>query len=203
MKERDPLKMREFDYSLLEDLQFRASQDTQIELRNFLDDVNDFRKLPGLPYLVSDCGRVIEIFNNGNELNYGDRDGYKIVNMSWFGVPIVTGVHRLVMIAFYGEQKDKSVNHIDGNPSNNNLYNLEWVTPLENTRHAINFGISKTAASLSSKLTRSQVIKIIELSNKGYTGREISKRFGVSGGQVSKIICKKNDENFLLRYNNL
>ena len=32
-------------------------------------------------------------------------------------------------------------NHIDGNPQNNTLNNLEWVTPKENVKHAYTIGI--------------------------------------------------------------
>ena len=42
-------------------------------------------------------------------------------------------VHRLVIEAFKGKS-DLTVDHIDGNPQNNNLSNLEYVTQAENTR---------------------------------------------------------------------
>lgn len=46
-------------------------------------------------------------------------------------------VHRLVADAFLENKEHKAeVNHIDGNPKNNNLCNLEWVTPSENRYHA-------------------------------------------------------------------
>lgn len=48
-------------------------------------------------------------------------------------------VHRLLMEAFYGLDADKvCVNHINGNRSDNRIENLEWVSYLENTTHAIN-----------------------------------------------------------------
>lgn len=46
-------------------------------------------------------------------------------------------VHRLVADAFLPKVQGKDfVNHMDCNRSNNSVSNLEWCTPLENTRHA-------------------------------------------------------------------
>lgn len=47
-------------------------------------------------------------------------------------------IHRLVAQAFITNPQNKpEVNHIDNNPLNNNVSNLEWVTRSENTIHAI------------------------------------------------------------------
>lgn len=46
-------------------------------------------------------------------------------------------IHRLMMLTFYPREDSNNleVNHIDGNPQNNNLENLEWTTPKENQKH--------------------------------------------------------------------
>jgi hypothetical protein len=45
-------------------------------------------------------------------------------------------IHRLVLNAFKSNDENKPcVNHIDNDPSNNNINNLEWVTYRENTCH--------------------------------------------------------------------
>ena len=54
-------------------------------------------------------------------------------------------VSRLVAMSFIPCPFDKlSVNHIDGDPSNNNVENLEWVTIAENNRHAFETGLMPT-----------------------------------------------------------
>lgn len=53
-------------------------------------------------------------------------------------------VHRLVARAFISNMKIKpQVNHKDGNPFNNKVENLEWVTNAENTQHAYDTKLNK------------------------------------------------------------
>lgn len=53
-------------------------------------------------------------------------------------------IHVLVLEAFIGPRPlAYHVNHIDSNPSNCHLSNLEYVTPRENTMHSIRVGRTK------------------------------------------------------------
>lgn len=54
-------------------------------------------------------------------------------------------VHRLVAFAFIPAIKGKEcINHIDGNPKNNKVENLEWCNHLENNRHAFENDLMST-----------------------------------------------------------
>lgn len=69
-------------------------------------------------------------------LNHG---GYCIVNFYINGRAKGFAIHTLVAKQFiFNNNPDKTqINHKDGNKRNNNVDNLEWVTPTENMRHAV------------------------------------------------------------------
>ena len=55
-------------------------------------------------------------------------------------------VSRLVAMSFLPMPFDKlTVNHIDGNPSNNRIDNLEWCTHQENVQHAFDTGLQRNS----------------------------------------------------------
>ncbi len=106
-------------------------------------------------------------------------------------------VHRLVLLAFVGPcPKGHECNHIDGNPKNNRLENLEWITCSANTIHARDvlgheYG-RKGEASGTSKLTTQEVLQIRQLRETTDLSLEkLAKRFGVSHPTIANIIKRK------------
>jgi hypothetical protein len=77
---------------------------------------------------------------------------YKFVNLCKNGKISTKSVHRLVAIAFISNTLNKPViNHIDCNPANNNVSNLEWATELENQMHSRRLGRYKLSDTKSSE----------------------------------------------------
>ena len=71
-----------------------------------------------------------------------NRYGYPVVDLYSNGERRSERIHRLVAEAFVpNPDGKKQVNHINGDKTNNRLDNLEWVTPSENMRHAVDNGL--------------------------------------------------------------
>ncbi len=111
-------------------------------------------------YKISNYGRIKSVAHKQEWMNHGklstkyvpemllsvvpSKDKYRYVWLIAEDKEINAQVHRLVATAFCENDDPEhktQVNHIDGNSSNNNAYNLEWVTPSENMNHAIKYGL--------------------------------------------------------------
>lgn len=94
-------------------------------------------------YCVSNTGEIKNT-NTNKVLKQQHRGSqYRFVNIkNAQGYFVCKDVHRLVAQAFIPNPSNKpQVNHIDGNRTNNNVSNLEWVTAKENMRHAFDTGL--------------------------------------------------------------
>ena len=75
--------------------------------------------------------------------------------------------------------------HVDGNPKNNHLSNLSWVTCKENISHKREHGTQVK------KLNESQVINIKKMIQNGLKNQEICTLFNVTPSCISAIKTKK------------
>lgn len=78
------------------------------------------------------AGRVLKSHFGGS--------GYLQLNLSKESVIRKAMVHRLVAKAFLPERSE-TVNHINGDKSDNRAENLEWATQSENNQHAWDSGL--------------------------------------------------------------
>jgi hypothetical protein len=146
-------------------------------------------------YSVSSLGRVRRD-KSGNGTRAGktlkappDVRGYPLACFCQDGEQHYHRVHRLVAEAFLGPcPAGLQVNHKDGDKLNNHVSNLEYVTPSENTRHAIRLGLWTPVGEAHhlSKLSEADVREIRRLRGK-VTQQQLADRYGVSNSLISAI----------------
>jgi len=147
-------------------------------------------------YDISSNGEIVSnsISTNsyvGLELKpFKSREGYLRLQLSKDGVRYKYFVHRLVAETFIPNPDPKSktqVNHKDGNPMNNSVNNLEWVTHGENQRHARNLGLFKGYTLKGFKLSFDDVRAIRVKLQEGAKQRQLATQYRVNQSTISRI----------------
>jgi len=107
-------------------------------------------------YMISNNGKVKSLkFENENILKPYNNKGYMYIKISMNGKVKQFKIHRLVAKAFIKNEYSKpDINHLDNNPSNNRVENLEWCTHKENMEYA-----RKQGRTLMTKMHRLGPIK--------------------------------------------
>ncbi len=94
-------------------------------------------------YSVSSLGEVRNDIRD-SLLTQATSQEYCTVALNICGKAKRMRVHRLVAIAFLPNPDNKPyVNHLNGQRNDNRLENLEWVTPSENSKHAVKTGLNR------------------------------------------------------------
>lgn len=157
-------------------------------------------------YEASSFGRVRAIFKWGEttpriltplvytkgyfkyQLSLGKLERSTCVHRDW--------AHRIVYRAFYGEiPEGMTVNHIDGDKTNNSPSNLEAITNAENIAHARRNGLlrwRKNGKLVSAHLTADDVREI----RRAYAAKEatqdaLAKRFDTRQSNIRWILTRR------------
>lgn len=163
--------------------------------------------LPGnADYEVSDLGRVRSLErvvhrHDGKPMRvpgrilkpYLTKRGYLRVSPAGTGP---TPVHRLVAAAFVScssEPALMTVNHIDGDKTNNAATNLEWISASANIIHAHRIGLTNAVGSANprAKIRESDVKLIRHLYGLGHRQVDLAARFGIDQTGISGIVLRK------------
>lgn len=151
-------------------------------------------------YAVSDCGRVKRLerkSRNGNgEFTLPERFSKLSLSKGYFRVGLWRGnegkvffVHRLVMLAFVGPS-NLSVDHINGDKTDNRLCNLRYCTLRENTlfQHEagrVRFvrGVQNGKAKMSDDIVRQARTMLAS----GMSVQKVADNFGFSKGTIQAM----------------
>lgn len=155
----------------------------------------EWRPVEGWPYDVSNTGKVRRIARGksthiGREIGHMGGGGYLVVRLSDAPRPQrIVKIHQLVAEAFLGPCPDGcEVNHRDGDPKNNRVDNLEYLTHADNIAHAYEIGLIPRRPM---KLTVHDVREIRRRHAIGESMQGISRDFPVSYPTVRAIVRRE------------
>jgi hypothetical protein len=140
-------------------------------------------------YLVSEYGDIINSLK-GNELSPTNSNDY-LVTHDGISYQRSINVHRIVYEVFVGViPEGLTINHIDGNKTNNHYSNLELMTLSDNVKHAHMTGLVKYSLGSDngmSKLVENQILHIYTLFLQGWSNQQIADIYGVDSGHICSL----------------
>jgi hypothetical protein len=114
---------------------------------------------------------VYEISQNGNVRRVGVNNnlkpcltsGYPSLSLWMNGKQYRRYIHRLMAETYLGDCSTFEINHIDGVKLNNNLSNLEIVSPTENMHHAYKTGLRFVTQKQKNALLKNVSKEVIDI----------------------------------------
>jgi hypothetical protein len=150
-------------------------------------------------YQVSNFGRVKSLNVFGKEKHrklQTDKNGYLVIGLRKLGKEKNCKVHRLVALTFIPNSNNKkTINHIDGVKTNNQVSNLEWATYSENMTHAFITGLKPNQSgskNWQAKVSEKDVLEIRKKAERGAKQASLGREYNLSQPAISLIINKRN-----------
>jgi len=161
------------------------------------------RPYPSNPkYMVSDSGNVYSMFdrfggrrekpfqmtpyvgkNTDGRKDYKVNNRYPSIRVLIDGRRATTKIHNMVLETFgeWPRPRGLQCRHIDGDPANNHINNLEWGTAKDNWDDREKHGNGATGGMNGRAiLTESDVLEIRKYLSEGFTMPEIGSWYGVA-----------------------
>lgn len=124
-------------------------------------------------------------------LKHQNHNAYPYVNLYKNKKSRRFSIHRLIAIHFIPNPENKpQVNHIDEDPANYSISNLEWVTPKENMHHSFDKIYGSIPAGENNKAAIMDDMKVLTCYtlNKNHTSNQsLSVLYGVGNPKISQI----------------
>lgn len=138
-------------------------------------------------YKIYSDGRVFSLIKNKFMKVYTLPNGYDKIGLTKNEKQKGFLVHRLVAQHFIpNPQNKKCVNHKNSVRNSNDVSNLEWVTHSENRLHGLKHGF--VIGNNPSKFNLTDIWGVRQVSELGYSNRQVGALLGMDGTNVSKII---------------
>lgn len=97
-------------------------------------------------------------------------------------------LHRLIADTFISSVKGLTVNHLDGDPSNNALSNLEVVSCKENHKHAANTGLMPNGENhRRAKYTDKELLTALKEISAGASVKSTANKYGITQSYLNKV----------------
>lgn len=156
--------------------------------------------------IISDYNTSYTLYENGDIINnktnkklnpFTNGVGYLRFTFYKNGKKVQKYLHRLLAESFIPNPEKKDfINHIDGNPENNKLTNLEWCTKSENAIHAYKLGLKIANPSYGinngNSILNDDIVNDIRYRyNNGEKQTEIANYYKVSKQVVYNVVHNK------------
>ena len=134
--------------------------------------------------------KCVRKFERKEKAQRRDKYGYFRVSLSKEGKVKAISVHRIVAMTFIEGDSKLTVNHKDGNKQNNHYSNLEFISNIENLKHAHRIGLSnppKNKVGTENKFSKLNEFQVLEIRKSNISSRKLSVKYGVHHSVIQGI----------------